>query len=311
MAGKRDYISVICFRVLFLYVAICFPLEAKSQELHCNVEVNSSSIEGTYKSVFDALQRDMAAYLNENKWTDMVFSPIERIECRLFLTVREYTDDKVKGDIQVQLLRPVFNSSYTTTLLNFKDNNIEFDYQEGDPIVFNANDWGGNLIAILDFYAYMFLALDSDSFSPRGGEIFYEKAAAVVQRAQSNGGSGWRVFEDNRNRGAVLNAFTNVNTSGIRELYYKYHRRGLDEMALSPDKGRMAITESLEEIQKIGESSPMSVGLTIFRDSKLDELVNIYSKSSNQEREKAYGILSSVFPADEERLKKIKDPEDK
>lgn len=276
------------------------------QELQCTVEVNSSSIEGTYKGVFDNLQQSIAEYMNESKWTNAQFMPNEKIECRIFLTVKEYTDDKVKGDLQVQLSRPVYNSTYTTTLFNFKDTKVEFDYREGDQLIRNDNNWDSNLTGILDFYAYLFLALDFDSFSPKGGQPYFDKASSVVQMAQSSGEIGWRAFEDNRNRSAILSSYTDSNTSMVRDMAYQYYRKGLDEMVTSPDKGRSTITESLKALGDVYKNAPMSVALTIFRDAKLDELVNIYSKAPQTEREDVYNLLSPIYPTDTDRLDKIK-----
>lgn len=276
------------------------------QELSCTVEINTSSIEGTNKSVFETLKQSISDYFNETKWTNTVFGSNEKIDCRFFLTVNEYSNDRIKGDLQVQLSRPVYNSTYTTTLLNFKDTKIEFEYREGEPLVFNDNMWTNNLTGILDYYAYLFLALDFDSFSPLGGQPYFDKAASIVQQAQSSGEIGWRTFEDTKNRSAVLAAFTDTGTSGLRDLLYKYHRKGLDEMATSPDKGRASITESLNNIKEVYDRNPMSVGLSIFRDSKLDELVNVYSKAPQSEREEVYEILQPIYPTDREQLEKIK-----
>lgn len=279
-----------------------------AQELMCTVEVNSSSVEGTSKSVFESLKESISDYFNETKWTNTVFSPVEKIDCRFYLTVKEYDGDRMKGEIQVQVSRPVYNSTYTTTLLNFKDTKVEFDYREGDPLVFNDNTWDSNLTGLLDFYAYLFLAIDFDSFSPRGGQPYFDKAASIVQMAQSSGEIGWRTFEDTKNRSAVLNSFTESNTSMIRDLMYQYHRKGLDEMVTSPDKGRSSITESLEAIGTIYKNAPMSVALSMFRDAKLDELVNVYSKAPQSEREEVYELLQPIYPTDMERLNKIKNP---
>ena len=279
---------------------------AKAQEFKCEVDVNSQQVEGTNKSVFDALKEGISTYMNETKFSNAIFSPNEKIECRLFLTVAEYTDDRIKGDLQLQLSRPVYNSTYTTTLFNFRDTRVEFDYREGDPLIFNENSVDNNLTALLDYYAYLFLALDFDSFSPKGGQQFFDRAQSVVQQAQSLGEIGWRTFEDTKNRAAVLSSYTDSNTSGIRDLIYNYHRKGLDEMVTSPDKGRAVITESLKELKKVADTAPMSVALSLFRDSKLDELVNVYSKAPQTERETAYEILQPIFPTESERLDKIK-----
>ena len=284
-------------------------LGAQAQEFRATVEVNSQQIEGTNKNVFETLKEALNTYMNETKFSDATFSPNEKIECRLFFTIAEYSDDRMKGDLQVQLSRPVYNSTYTTTLFNFRDQKIEFDYREGDPLIYNESMSENNLTAILDYYANLLLAIDFDSFSPLGGQRFYDRAQSIVQQQQSSGEIGWRTFEDNKNRAAVLNSYTESNTSGIRNLLYNYHRKGLDEMVTSPDKGRAVITESLEEMKKIGENAPISVALSILRDAKLDELVNVYSKAPDTERTKAYDILQPLYPTEQQRLDKIKNPE--
>lgn len=280
-----------------------------AQEFRANVEVNSQQIEGTNRSVFETLKEQINSYMNETKFSDATFSPNEKIECTVYLTIGEYDNDRIKGDLQLQLIRPVYNSTYTTTLFNFKDTRVEFDYREGDPLTYNEQQPENNLTAILDFYANLFLALDFDSFSPRGGERFYERAQSIVQLQQSSGEIGWRTFEDTKNRAAVLNSYTDGNTSVMRDLLYNYHRKGLDEMVTSPDKGRGVITESLGALKTVYDNAPMSVALSIFRDSKLDELVNVYSKAPESERTGVYDLLQPIYPTESQRLNKIKNPE--
>ncbi|MDE6230689.1 MAG: DUF4835 family protein [Muribaculaceae bacterium] len=298
-----------CSALLLGGFALLLPVKGKAQEFRATVEVNSQQLEGTNKSVFETLQEAMNTYMNETKFSEATFGPQEKIECRIFFTVSEYDGDRMKGDLQLQLSRPVYNSTYTTTLFNFRDSKVEFEYREGDPLIYNRTMAENNLTAILDFYAYLFLGIDFDSFSPRGGDLFYEQAQSIVQQQQSSGEVGWRTFEDTKNRAAVLGSYTDSSTSGIRDLLYRYHRRGLDEMVTSPDKGRATITESLEEIKKVGQNAPMSVALSIFRDAKLDELVNIYSKGTDAERNAAYDILQPLFPTESSRLEKIRKPE--
>lgn len=279
---------------------------AVAQELNCTVEVNAQKIEGGSKSVFQTLQEAMSEYMNETRFSNATFSNNEKIDCRLYLTVSEYTDDRITGDLQVQLSRPVYNSTYTTTLFNFKDNRISFEYREGEPIIFNATTIDNNLTAILNYYAYLFLALDFDSFSPMGGDPYYERAASIVQAAQSLGEIGWKAFEDPKNRSGVLTSFTSPSTSSYRQMLYDYHRKGLDEMVTSPDKGRASITSSLSAIENVYKADPMSAALSIFRDSKLDELVNIYSKAPQTERDLVYKLLQPIYPSENERLDKIR-----
>ena len=291
-------------------VMACFskPSTALSQELNCKVEINSEKVKTANKEIFNTLKTAITEYLNDTKWTETQFSANEKIDCRLYLTISNYDDasNKMTGDLQVQSSRPVYNSSYTTTVINFKDTKIDFTYQENEPLVFSEQEMQSNLTAILNFYAYMIIALDFDTFSLNGGTPYYEKAARIVKLAQSSGETGWKAVEDTKSRSAVLSAYTDKATSDIRELMYKYHRLGLDQMSVSVDKGRAVITESLSLLKKVYDAAPMSVCLSMFRDAKLDELVNIYSKASLTEKQSVYDVLNPIFPTEGKRLDKIR-----
>ncbi len=301
-----------CRYFVIIILAILLPsIKATSQELNCMVEINSDQVQGSNKSVFETLQGAISEYMNTTQFSPAQFGANEKIECRFFLTIKEVNDNTMIGDLQVQSTRPVFNSSYTTTLLNFKDNNIEFTYQEGEPLIHNLSVMESQLTAILNFYAYLYLAIDFDSFSPRGGEQFWDVLATIVQQAQSSGESGWKQFEDTKNRSAVLSAYTDQATSSLRDILYEYHRNGLDQMSVSPDKGRANITQTLSNLTAVYSSNPMSVGLSMFKDSKLDELVNIYSKASQTERDNVYNMLKDIWPTDQDRVNRIRTGDNK
>ncbi|MDO4320605.1 MAG: DUF4835 family protein [Bacteroidales bacterium] len=293
--------------------AVLTTVKADAQELNCNVEINTDALQGTNKSVFETLQSAVNDYMNTTTFTPAQFAANEKIDCRLFFTIKEYTDDgNISGDLQVQSTRPVYNSSYTTTLINFKDSKIDFSYREGEPLNFTVNSMENQLTAILNFYAYLILAMDFDSFAPNGGDPFWERLKQIVQMAQSSGETGWKAFEDNKNRSAILTAFTEGRGGeALRRMTYDYHRQGLDQMALSPDKGRATITKSLDAVQTVFGLQPMSVALSMFRDAKLDELVNIYSKAPAEERKNVYDMLQPIYPTDNDRLEKIKNGQDK
>ena len=205
--------------LMCLIAAGCPTLLADEEgsELLCEVEVNSSRINNANKDIFNTLQEAIKEYMNETKWTDAQFGVNEKIQCKLFLNVATYDDatGKITGELQIQSQRPVYNSTYTTTLINFKDNKIDFVYQEGEPLVFSEQDMQSNLTAILNFYAYMIIAIDFDTFAPNGGDPYYERAANVVRLAQSTGETGWKAFEDTKNRAAVLSAILVMVCTGI------------------------------------------------------------------------------------------------
>lgn len=276
------------------------------QELNCRVEVNASQIEGTNKSVFQTLQEAISEYMNTTTFTNAQFAANEKIDCQLYFTIKEYTDGVMKGDLQIQSTRPVYNTAYTTTVINFRDSKIDFQYEEGNPLVYSVNSMESQLTAILDFYAFLILAVDFDTFSMHGGDPYYERLKQIVQWAQSSGEVGWKAFEDNNNRSAVLSALTDPQTTVIRNMLYNYHRKGLDEMALSTDKARGVINESLKDVEAVHKAAPMSVALSMFRDAKFDELVNVYSKAPANERTDAYNLLQPIYPAESQRLDKIK-----
>ena len=298
-------------KILSLLIFALLAASAAAQELNCRVEVNSDKITGTNKSVFTTLQEAITSYMNDTKFTAAQYSPIEKIECTLFFTIKEYDGDKMTGDIQVQATRQAYNASYPKTLINFRDSKVEFTYSEGEPLTFNETNMESQLTAILNFYAYMIIAIDTASFAPRGGEAAWDRVKTIVQQAQSSGETGWRAFDDNKHRAAVLGAYTDPSTQQLRDMVYKYHREGIDQMSVSPDKGRAAITESLETLKNIYNVAPMSVGLSMFRDSKLDELVNVYTKGSQEERDRVVEILSSLYPTDQDRIQKIKEGKNK
>lgn len=293
------------FKYVMLLGALASGGVAVAQELNCEVTVNTDQVSGS-KQVFETLQQAMSEYLNTTVFTNAQFAVNEKIDCRMFLTVKEYADDVVKGDLQVQSLRPVYNSSYTTTLINFKDTKIEFVYRENEPLVYSLNNMESQLTAILNFYAFLVMAVDFDSFSPRGGEPYYERLKQIVQMAQSSGETGWKAFEDTKNRSSVLSSYIEQPGEAVRDMLYAYHRQGLDIMATSPDKGRAAITESLAAVSAVYSAAPMSVALSLFKDSKLDELVNIYSKAPSDERTKVYNLLEPIYPTELEKLERIR-----
>ena len=302
-------------KLLILFVALLGAFNAfaddETTELNCEVEVNSSKINNANKDIFNDLKQAVNDYMNTTKWTNAIFSTNEKIYCKLLITLDSWDDATglMKGDLQIQSQRPVYNSSYTTALINFKDTKVNFNYEIGQQLVYSELEMRDNLTAILNFWAYMIIAIDFDSFELNGGDPYYDRAAEIVRLAQSSNESGWKAFEDNTNRSAVLSAYTDKGTSPIRQILYDYHRMGLDQMVVTVDKGRSAITHTLENLAKIYDVTPMSVCLTMFKDAKLDELINIYSKANMSEKETVYEMLYQVYPSETTRLDQIKKTE--
>ncbi len=297
---KRMLLTLVAFAAA-VAVALC-------SELNCKVEVNVSRTETMPSDVARQLQEAVAEYVNTTSFTELRIAPGERIECRMFFDVQSYADDKVSAVLTVQSTRPVYDSSYTTTLLNVRDAEVEFPYSPGQPLVFARDAIDSELTALLDFYVYLILAVDADSFAPEGGTPFYGVASQIVTLARSSGGKGWRAIDSPRNRASLLAALTEPPTAAFRTLLYDYHRRGLDVMTVSPEKGRATIGQTLQRLRDMVSQSPMTPLAALMRDAKLDELVGLYSKASDDERREAAALLTALWPSESEAIEKIKNP---
>ncbi len=253
------------------------------------------------------MQDALTQFINTRKWTDATFGINERIDCTFNIIINEATDNSYKAELQIQASRPVYNSSYVTTLLNFRDTQLDFDYTEFEQLEYTENTLNSNLIATVVFYLYTILGLDFDSFSPRGGTAFFQQAQQVVTLAQSQmSWNGWKAFDSDRNRHAIATALNENASEGYRDMWYNYHRKGLDEMAANVDRGRTTILSLLPTLEELKKTRPTSVLLQMFADSKLDEVVAIYSKATTTEKQEGYKMLSSLYPAMTTRLEPLK-----
>ena len=297
-------IILILFTVLFAISGLI------AQELRCNVTVSSQKIQGANQNLFRTMQADLYEFMNNRKWTEHVYSYDEKIRCNILIRLDEQISaDEFKGTIQVQLTRPVFNSSYETTLLNIKDNDFHCRYVEFQPLEFNETSNRDNLTNILAYYAYIILGFDYDSFSPEGGTPFFEKAQAIVNNSQNAREKGWKAFESERNRYWLTENILNKSYSAYRNCMYNYHRQGLDLMAEKPEEGRANIANALRDIQAVFRKRPNIYILQMFFDSKADELVNVFSKSFPDERNRVLAILNEVDPSNGSRYEKIAENE--
>jgi hypothetical protein len=296
-----------------IFTGICFLLcvPAHAQELRCNLGINSSKIQGTNKSIFQTLQKDLNEFLNNRAWTLNKYATDERIECNFFLTITDQPGtNEFKGTLQIQSSRPVYGSSYISPVFNFLDNDISFTYIEYDLIEFNDQTYTSALSSIFAFYVYIILGFDYDTFALRGGTEYFKNAERIVVNAQGAIEKGWRPYEGSRNnRYWMIENILNYKYDAERSAYYKYYRLGLDQMSGRISEGRANITEALLDIQKVYRERPdmYLFFLKIFFDAKADEIVNIYSEATEQERLRAYQILSEVDKANEKKYVTLKE----
>lgn len=285
-------------RTIFTTIIILAVLGLRAQELQVKVNINHSQITGTDVSIFENLQQTIEHFINERQWTSLQFQNHERIQCNFNITVNTYIreENRFECTAMIQANRPVYNSAYTTTLYNNKDDHFHFTFTQFDQLNFIDEVVDQPLTALLAYYAYLIIGLNLDSFAPLGGTDILQRCMNLVNNAQELGYPGWKSFEDNRNRFAIINDYLDESMRPFRQLQYDYYRKGLDEMANNAERGRTEISEALKNnLQKAHENKPLSLLPQIWTDFKRDELVNIYKgKGTQKEKERVFNLLISL-----------------
>ena len=286
-------------------------ITASAQELRAKVSVNHSQIQGTEVAVFESLQKALEQFVNTRQFTGLQFKENERIVCNFNLTVVKYDRETNTFSCKalIQANRPVYNSSYSSVLYNVTDGDFNFSFSQFDQLEFNEEILSNQLTALMAYYAYLIIGLDLDSFSPLGGEEVLQRCLNLVNNAQNLPFTGWKAFDNSRNRFAIINDYLDGGMRAFRQLQYSYYRMGLDAMAADAELGRANITEALVQgLKKSHEDKPLSMLPQIWTDFKRDELVNIYKgKGTQKEKETAYDILFGINASQNNAWQKIKE----
>ncbi len=281
---------------LFIFFSSIFSF---AQEIYCTVQVNSQQIQTSDKRIFESLQKDIFEFINNKRWTNHSYKTEERIECSILINITKWNNsDQFDATIQVQSTRPIFNTSYNSTLLNFKDNDFAFKYVEFQPLEFIENTHSSNLTSVIAYYVYLILGYDYDTFQSLGGTEFYQIAENIVNNAQSDPlGKGWNAFDGKKNRYWIIKEILDPSFKPLRECLYKYHRLGLDKLSKEKDPAIRSITESLESLLPVYRKKPGSFVMQLFLNAKSDEIVNIFSEAYPQDKAKIVNLLKQMDPA--------------
>jgi hypothetical protein len=273
-------------------------VSASAQDLNARVQILSPKIQITNKRAIDELEITMRDFLNNRKWSTDNYKTQERIDCSFILNITSWDgSSNFKAEAQIQSSRPIYGTTYGSTILNLSDKDFNFSYFEGQPLEFSDQIFMNNLSAILAYYAYTIIGLDYDSFSKLGGTPYYIKARNIVDNAQNTPFAGWKAFDNLRNRYWLIENLNNKSYTPVREILYEYHRNGLDLMAENSLKARKQILSLLPDFQKIEKQKQGSMLNQMFFTAKATELINVIEQANPQEKLKAFSILSEIDPA--------------
>lgn len=294
-------------RFIWTIAVVMGSFQLQSQELNALVIVNSEQIQGTNSQVFNTLQTAVSEYLNNTKWTDQNYKPHERINCAITLNILEQpSTNDFKGNIQVQVSRPVFNSTYQSPILNFMDGNLSFSYTEFEPLIYNKNSFESNLVSILTFYAYTIIGIDADTFALMGGDPYHKEAEKVVGLAQQGGYAGWNRIDGNRTRYQLNENLLASSYQDFREILYTYHLKGLDEMQTNKKQAKNTIADALLKLNNLYNFRSNAYLLRVFMDTKADEIVDIFSDGPRINGANLKETLLKIYPTYSDKWEKIK-----
>lgn len=282
-----------------------------AQELNARITINHSQIQGTDNAVFDELQQTLTQFVNDRQWTALQFQKNERIPCSFNITVTKYdkSTNMFTCKAVIQATRTAYNSSYNTTIYSNQDNDFNFEYAQFDQLNFNEEAVDNQLTALMAYYAFLMIGINLDTFAPMSGEDVLQRCMNLANNCQNLNFPGWKAFDNDRNRFAIINDYLDGAMKPFRQLQYDYYRNGLDEMATNADRGRTNISTAIEEnLKKCHEDRPMSLLPQIWTDYKRDELANIYKgKGTQKEKEQVYEILFGINASQNNAWQQIKE----
>lgn len=299
-------------KLLVIASLLCLLSVGKAQEFRCAVTINSQKLQTTTqgyessdKKVFENMKQAIEDLVNGRRWTNMTFEQVEQIDCSIALILSQRTSaTDFGGQLQIQMRRPVYNSTYTTGLFNYlESSNFTFVYNESQPLDFDINNFYGNLSSTIGYYCYIMLGIYFDSYSLNGGEPFYALAQQVQQSAESSGYVGWRSSEGQKSRYWFMENHTNGAYGELHAAYYKYHRLGLDMMTKDQTQARQAIIDALQDMMVLSKKRTNLLSVQQFMDVKIQELVSIFTPAPPQEQKQVYDAVKVVSPINVVKLK--------
>ncbi|AXP83111.1 hypothetical protein CJ739_4053 [Mariniflexile rhizosphaerae] len=293
-------------RNILIALIFSFGLVGFSQELNCNVVVNAQQTGNENQPIFKTLEKQLKEFINNTKWTNKTFTSQERIDCSMIINIVNYSGESFQASLQVQSSRPVYGSSFTTPIYNYNDKDFNFRYLEFQNLIFSPTQYESNLVSVLAFHVYMILGLDAESFSPNGGDTYFEQAQTIVNYSQQDNFKGWKLADGLQSRFALIDNILSPTFKEYKDVMYTYHRKGLDVMSNNAKEGKEQIAASLKQFQAMNSRRPNSFLLRTFFDAKADEIQQIFSDGPNVNIASVKETLQKVAPMHNSKWQNIK-----
>jgi hypothetical protein len=294
-------------RNLVVIFTLFFSQFFVAQELNASVSVNYQQVNNGNPQLFKNLEKQVTEFLNNTKWTDKEILDVEKIECNFFINISKYGSNDFEATLQVQSSRPLYNSTFSSPILNINDKNFSFRFIEFETMVYDQNSFNSNLVSVLAFYSNLIIGLDQDSFAPNGGAKYLDIASNIVNVAQTSGYKGWSLSEgNNNNRNFLISDLLSSTFSPFRSTMYEYHRLGLDLMQEDLVKGKEGVAKSIQTLSEIQKVRPNSLIMRTFFDAKADEVVSIFSDGPRIDVTKIVETLNRISPLNSQKWNKIR-----
>ena len=281
-----------------------------AQELEVSVTINTPTLQTTDPKVFRELENSIANFMNNQRWTNAEFEQNERIKVNITLTIdQEFSATRFGADMGIQAVRPVFGSNYETALITHLDSDVTFTYEQFQPILYSENTFNDNLSAILSFYAFIIIGLDFDSFSPFGGEPYFQVAQDIVNSipsAAAQNNKGWRSIDGNRNRYWIIENLLSPRVRPYRQAMYDYHRQALDIMQQDAGSGRIIMEKALEDLRQVNQAYPNTMILQMFVNAKSSEVIEIFKQGTPQQKNTVIQVMSKLDAANSSKYRAIR-----
>jgi hypothetical protein len=293
-----------CKKLLFTIIMFsCAVHLLDAQELAASITIQSNKVDNQVDpKIFPQLQIQLKDFINQRKWSNDAFSSEEKIDCSFYITIESVVAPGIyDAKLSIVSNRPIHNASYSSSVLNMQDAKFTFKYQLSQPIEFNENRIQGadplesNLTATIAYYIYIILGLDYDSFAPKAGMPYYNKALNIVYNAPEGSGiSGWKSYDGQRNRYILIDNLTKSGNDKVHDVIYSYYREGLDQMTEKPVLAKSNILNALINLQEMNEGAVSGMLIPILMQAKFSEIVGIFNNSDKAIRKQLLTTLSSL-----------------